>query len=242
MPKRFTATEKWADPWFRALSPPHKLGWQYLCDNCDCAGVIDIDRELANFQVGDTLDWDALIEAAAERIVRLDCGKFWLARFIPFQYGALSADCKTHSAVIKIIEKYASTERVLEEYRKGLPTLKDKDKDTDKDKVRKGIAKGKPRPQISAAAVPVPDGFATREVVDAIRDWLEYKAKRGEPYKDAAFFGRKVAEFSGVGPAAFIAAVNSSIGHNYSGLFPAKDINGNQSTTSRVGPGQRFRG
>lgn len=242
MPKRFTATEKWADTWFRALSPLHKLGWQYLCDNCDCAGVIDLDRELANFQVRDTLDWDALIEAAAERIVRLNCGKLWLTRFISFQYGVLTAKCSTHVAVIKILDKYASSERVIQEYRKGLPTLKDKDKDTDKDKVRKGIVKGKPKKQISAAEVPLPEGFTTREVVDAVRDWLDYKAKRGESYKDAAHIGRKVAEFVKSGPAAFVAAVNSSIGNGYSGLFPAKDFNGNQPTTSRVGPGQRYRG
>ncbi len=96
--------------------------------------------------------------------------------------------------------------------------------------------------QISAASIPVPEGFETPEVRQAISDWLDFKAKRGKPYKDAGFFGRKVAEFVRAGPAAFVAAVNSSIGNNYDGIFPAKDINGNSTTSTRVGPGQRYQG
>ncbi len=84
--------------------------------------------------------------------------------------------------------------------------------------------------RITAASVPVPEGFETPEVRQAISDWLDFKAKRGKPYKDAGFFGRKVSEFARAGPAAFIAAVNSSIGNNYDGIFPAKAHNG---TTAR---------
>jgi hypothetical protein len=106
---------------------------------------------------------------------------------------------------------------------------------------RKGDARGKPK-QISAASVPVPPEFETPEVRQAISDWLDFKVKRGEPYKDAAYFGRKVAEFSRAGPRAFIAAVNSSIGNNYAGLFLPRGFNGQQQQQSRVGPGQRYRG
>jgi hypothetical protein len=222
MAKRFTATEKWSDSWYRALPPLHKNGWQYLCDACDAAGIVDLDRELGNFLVGDTLDWDALIEAAGERIVRLSCGKLWLRRFISFQYGELSRDCIPHRAVLEILGKYAKTERVLEEYLKGCQTLQEKEKEKDKDKDRKG-SKGKPK-RVESQDVPVPDGWNTGDVLQAIRDWLEFKTKRGESYKDASYLGRKIAEFPT--PADFIASVNSSIGNNYSGLFPAKGSNG----------------
>lgn len=106
---------------------------------------------------------------------------------------------------------------------------------------RKGNAKGKPN-GVEAFSVPVPDGFDTPEVRQAIAEWLSYKAKRGEAYKDAAYLGRKVAEFKAMGPAAFVAAVDSSMGSNYAGLFPAKGSHGSSGTTSRVGPGQRYRG
>lgn len=102
---------------------------------------------------------------------------------------------------------------------------------------RKGDARGKPR--VTADMVPVPEGWNTGDVLEAIRDWLEYKAKRGESYQDASYLGRKVKEFVAGGPQSFIAAVDSSIGSNYAGLFPAKGSNGKQ--PSRVGPGQRYR-
>lgn len=85
--------------------------------------------------------------------------------------------------------------------------------------------------------VPVPDGWNTGDVLQAIRDWLEYKTNRGEPYKDSAYLGRKIKSFAS--PAAFIAAVDSSIGNNYAGIFPAKDCNGQPKHT---GSGQRYRG
>lgn len=87
---------------------------------------------------------------------------------------------------------------------------------------RKGDARGKPK--LDPACVPVPEGFETPAVRQAIRDWLEFKAGRGESYKDGAYLGRKIAEFST--PSAFIAAVNSSIGNNYAGVFPAKQLTG----------------
>lgn len=238
MGKRFTDTCKWDKAWYRALKPSAKCAWQYLCDKCDIAGVIEPDRALADFVIGDTLDWDVFIEAAGSRIRKLDCGKLWLEGFVSFQYGALSEDCKPHQATLKILRKYAESERVIEGYLKGIHTLKDKEKDKDQGKK----SSKKKRKAISAEDVPVPDGFDTPEVRHAISDWFAYKAKRGEPYRDAAYFGRKVAEFTGAGSAAFIAAVNSSIGSNYSGLFPAKGSNGNQPTSHRVGSGQRYRG
>jgi hypothetical protein len=241
MAKRFTATEKWQDAWFRALPPLLKLGWQYLCDNCDAAGVIELDRDLANFQVGDTVDWDALIDGAAGRIELLPTGRLWLTRFITFQYGELSETCTPHRAALKSIEKHSLPVEIPKGNKEGyLGTHKDKDKDKDKDKTRKGIVKGKPT-QISATDVRVPDGFDSVEVRQAIQEWLDYKAKRGEAYKDAAFFARKVAEFVTAGPVAFIAAVQSSIGSNYAGLFPAKENNGRKQPT-RVGAGQRYCG
>lgn len=70
--------------------------------------------------------------------------------------------------------------------------------------IRKGDARGKPK--LDPATVPVPSVLDTPAVRTAIADWLAYKAARGEPYKDSAYLGRKVAEFTT--PAVFaIAAV-----------------------------------
>ena len=104
---------------------------------------------------------------------------------------------------------------------------------------RKGDARGKPkRKPVEAADVPVPDGFGIPAVRKAIGDWLAYKAERGEAYRDASYLGRKVAEFATAGPAAFVAAVNSSIGSNYAGLFPVKE--GTNGNAKRITSGQVY--
>lgn len=106
MGKRFTETNKWSDKWYRALSPEFKLAWTYLTDCCDQSGVIDLDRDLANFQIGANVDWDAFLDACEDRIVETSRGKWFIAGFIKFQYGKLSPDCKPHMPVIQLLEKH----------------------------------------------------------------------------------------------------------------------------------------
>jgi len=239
MSKRFTATEKWGKAWFRALTPTQKCAWQYLCDNCDSAGIFELDEGLVTFQIGDTLDWNKFIEAVDGRIARLQCGKLWVTGFISFQYGALSEDCKPHLSTLRILDKYANSEPLIKEFLKGSQTLKDKDKEKEPEKdssSRKGNPKGKPRrPKIDPAEVPIPEGWDIPQVRQAIADWLDYKSKRGEGYKDAAYLGRKVTEFKSAGPVAFVAAVDSSIGNGYAGLFPSKSFNGHKIDNSTRG-------
>jgi hypothetical protein len=130
--KRFTETTKWEDPWFRKLPPHLKLLWQWLLDRCDHAGVIDPDIELASFQVGYPFP-DGVLSEIQGRIIELTSGKFYIPKFIEYQYGKLSRECKAHNPVFASIEKHG-IERVSIGYPKGINTLQDKDKDTDKDK------------------------------------------------------------------------------------------------------------
>lgn len=104
--KRFTQTTKWAEPWFRKLTPTAKGLWGWLNDNCDYAGVIDLDLELATFQIGEAVEEKHLAELG-DRLQALPNGKFWLRDFIPSQYGAkLSPDCSAHRAVLKLIQAH----------------------------------------------------------------------------------------------------------------------------------------
>lgn len=132
--KRFTETAKWDDPWWHALSPRNKLAWQYLCDKCDAVGVIDLNRALADFQIGDAVDWDAFIELSGARLRTLPNGKLWLTGFIAFQYGKLSTDCKAHRPVFSLIEKHGIGEWVSKGYPVGSEPHKEKDKEKEKDK------------------------------------------------------------------------------------------------------------
>ena len=103
MARRFTESEKWTDPWFRALKPECKLAWLYLVDNCDCAGLIDLDRPLADFQIGFDVDWDRFLIECGSRIHKLQTGKLWLVGFIEFQQGKtdLTSSNNCHAGIAK---------------------------------------------------------------------------------------------------------------------------------------------
>ena len=103
--KRFTETTKWDDKWFRALSPAAKLFWDWVCSKCDQAGVIDPDFELASFQVGLPITSDILIHFN-ERIEIIPSGKLRIVKFIQFQYGKLSRQCKPHQPVFAALERH----------------------------------------------------------------------------------------------------------------------------------------
>lgn len=107
MGKRLTETSKWTQPWYRRLSPTAKNLHTWLNDNCDHAGVIDPDLELATFQIGEPIEEKHVAEFG-ERIQSLPDGKLWLRDFIPTQYGqTLSLESSAHRAVIKLIQTHS---------------------------------------------------------------------------------------------------------------------------------------
>jgi hypothetical protein len=72
-----------------------------------------------------------------------------------------------------------------------------------------------------------PPGLDTAEVRAAIADWMNYKRRRRESYKDpAAQISLLLSEEWVTSSAAFVAAVKHSIARNYQGLFPPKDSHG----------------
>lgn len=144
--KRFTETQKWEDPWFRRLTPEMKLLWQWILDRCDNAGVIDPDMELASFQIGYGYPMDNLLEFG-ERVVKLPCGKWFIPKFIDFQYGKLSEDCKAHNPVFSSLAKHG-IERVSIGYEYPL---------------RKGIGKGKGKRQDAGEENPDGKDRGTRD-------------------------------------------------------------------------------
>lgn len=136
MAKRFTDSAKFRDPWFRQLAPSQKLGYLYLLDECDQAGVVDLDRALADFSIGEPVDWEGLIEASEGRLEGLSGRKLWVVKFIGFQYGELSEDCRAHKPAFDSLRKHGLTERVLEGYSNAIDSVPVIVKDKDKDKVK----------------------------------------------------------------------------------------------------------
>lgn len=145
MAKRFTDTEKWKKPFIRALQAPYKLLWFYILDDCNHAGIWQVDMDVACLRIGDnSLSAEKAIELFGAKIQVFDNQEKWfIPDFIEFQYGILNPENRAHQSVISILERYG-----LEGVNKGLISplegRKDKDKDKDKEKVKedRGVGKG----------------------------------------------------------------------------------------------------
>jgi hypothetical protein len=110
MPRRMTATEKWQDTWFRRLKPSQKLMWLWMVDQCDIAGTLDIDLDLASFVIGTKVTLDGF----EGRLLHINDTRYWIPGFIQFQQGVtlpeLNPENKAHLGIIRIATKYNLTE------------------------------------------------------------------------------------------------------------------------------------
>jgi hypothetical protein len=143
--KRFTETTKWDDPWFMDLPLKYKLFWLYICDKCDNAGAWQPNIRLAVAQIGEPLELAEILRVFTDRIAQLGDGKLFITKFIPFQYGNLSPNCRAHIPILNNIEKL----RVSKGYPKGIQTLMEKEKEKEKEK--EGDIKGKENPSLIRA-------------------------------------------------------------------------------------------
>jgi hypothetical protein len=107
MAKRFTDTDKWKKGFMKSLSTKYKLLWLYIVDDCNHAGVWETDFEVASIRIGSKISENEAIKHFAEQIRIFDNGDKWfIPKFIDFQYGQLNSNSRPHQAVIKLIEKY----------------------------------------------------------------------------------------------------------------------------------------
>jgi len=144
--KRFTETLKWQDPWFRRLSSNAKMLWLYIIDHADHIGLVEIDEEFVSQDCGLKIA-DKHITELGDRIELVFGRKYYIPKFIQFQYGTLSESCPAHKKVIQSVKNnslfcdslgyhYPST-RVVDRVTDTLQDIdkdKDKEEDTEEDK------------------------------------------------------------------------------------------------------------
>ena len=129
MAKRFTDSEKWKKPFIKKLPMQYKLLWFYLLDDCNHAGVWQVDLEIASLRIGYKLNLKDSITALNDKIKVFDNGEKWFIKdFIEFQYGELNEKNRAHKSVISVLTKYnlLSLNKPLTSPLQG---AKDKDKD-----------------------------------------------------------------------------------------------------------------
>lgn len=142
--KRFRDTNLGRDSWFRKLTPTNKCIWNFLCDECDSAGVWSIDQDSLEFHIGETIDLQKFIEAANVGKIRIEMfgeDKIFINGFVQFQYGDLSEKCVPHQKIISLLKKYNLLDRVCGRVSdRVLCTHKEEEeyKEEDKDKEERG--------------------------------------------------------------------------------------------------------
>lgn len=212
MGKRFTESDKWRDKWFRALRPEHKLAWLYLLDNCDAAGVIDLDSDLADFQIGIAPDWKLFLSQCDGRVERLKSGKLWVVRFIEYQYGEPSRECRAHNPVFLSLEKNGLLDRYLKGYSKGIQRDKDKDKDKDKEKEQD---KDKDRGSAEGDWV-VPENLDSARVRSLLAEFTAMRLRIRKPIKDFPSTSKVLRHFDD--EPHLVYALETCIANDYQGL------------------------
>lgn len=141
--KRFTDTDIWGHKWFRALDPEIKCLWFYLKDNCDAAGVWEIDFDAAQFEtkIKTKLTVNLLKNYFQNRVsfFTFENREFLiLTGFISFQISKeLNPNFHPHKPVLQSINKFSLIENNRKFYSKLTVNLQlqdiDKDKEEDKD-------------------------------------------------------------------------------------------------------------
>lgn len=113
--KRFRDTKLSREAWYRKLKPVFKCTWDFLCDECDEAGMWSIDLDALAFFLGEEIDFNAFLETVNTDKARLEKygnDKIWVIGFVEFQYGELSEKCIPHKKIISLLVKYELIDRV----------------------------------------------------------------------------------------------------------------------------------
>ena len=84
MAQRNTNTDKWSKRCFRRLSPSAKLLYLYILDNCDIAGIWEIDIEKVAFETGLCSESEAgrLFDAPPAQVASIEAALVELEAFL----------------------------------------------------------------------------------------------------------------------------------------------------------------
>lgn len=212
MAKRFTDTDKWKKPFIRKLPTKYKVLWFYIIDECDHAGIWQVDLEVAEIRTGEKFNEDEAKEIFEGKIIVFDNSEKWfIPSFIEFQYGELNSENRAHNSVINILSKYnlLDSNKPLTSPLQGAMD-KDKEKDKDKDKEKTEFEK-------------------------AFEAYLEMRKKIKKPATDYAIklTHTDLQKLSKGVEKVKIEILNQSIKNNWAGVFELKKEKQEETTTPK---------
>lgn len=181
MAKRFLDTNLFRKRWIRELDTDMKLFWIYLLTDCDHAGIWDVDVERASFQLKLDLNQDKILKTFDRKINNFKADKWFIPKFVQYQYGELNPNNKAHLSVIKILTKYGL-------YKGHISPLQ-APKDKEKDKVKSKDTKRNQLLDIKDNLKEYKEIFINKDVGLEFDKWNDYMLSNGKTYKNysAAF-------------------------------------------------------
>ena len=191
MAKRFTDTEKWKKPFIRNLPTKYKVLWLYIIDECNHAGIWQVDLEVAQIRTGEVYNVVDAIEIFGSKIEVFDEGEKWfIPSFIEFQYGVLNDKNRVHESVISNLDRYN-----LREKNKGLtsPLQRAKYKYKDKD----NVLIHKEWQKISDFEEQGYTFGLSENLTASFDDFLKYKFERGEAITNGQVIEKIIKEMLG---------------------------------------------
>jgi len=137
MAKRFTETEKWKDPWFSNLTNDEKIVWLFLLDDCNHAGIWQVNLRRLNFECRTNYSLRDIMNFLENRICEISEEKWFIPKFISFQYPKFPNGSPTIKSAIKMLDK----EGLIQYYEDGSVSLI-KELPILSDTLTKGLDKG----------------------------------------------------------------------------------------------------
>ena len=189
MSKRFTDSDKWKKKWFRCLSNDHKVFWIYVLDQCDHAGIWEVDFEAAEFFCSG-INESEIRQVFNKQYQEIDNGKRWFLKdFVDFQYGTLNENNRVHLSVITILLKYKLIEnKDLVSPLNKLQGAKDKEqvKEMVKVKVKEKENKAEQIKKIESnfSALAAEFQLSDDQIKKEFDDWRDYMLSHGKQYKN----------------------------------------------------------
>jgi hypothetical protein len=190
MSKRYTDTDKWKKIWFRKLKNDHKVFWMYVLDQCDHAGIWEVDFELASYFCNGIKESE-IRKTFVKQYHEFDDGKRWFIKdFIEFQYRGLDESNRVHNSVINILKRHGLFKGLIRPLYEPKAKDKDKDqlKDKDKDKEKRENSKKNQLKKIGLELDILQAEFDAVDVsieFDKFQDYLKANGKRYANYKSA---------------------------------------------------------
>lgn len=111
---RLTDADKWKDTWFSNLSPYAKLLFIFLCDNCNNAGVFEINKKFILFYTGLSEEnlKSAIDEIKKTYVKSHDGNRIWIKNYLKYQKKTpLNPNNNNHKHVIVLLKDCLSDEK-----------------------------------------------------------------------------------------------------------------------------------